>query len=564
MQLALAIWVLTATARTMDLPMPPPPQGMRLLTADEQARLLRLASGGPEAPEPAPDVEAQSAELEELRALEDAELDPKAQPNAELFQAMRRLSFGNPLRHRLQCAFDEDSLRDDAEWPPLPVVTDVASFDVSTVRERYDIPVEMQPLVAQYVHFFQGRGRKWFRNWMSRSTRYIPVMTPILEERGLPRDTVYLAMIESGFSTHAYSWAHAAGPWQFISTTGKEYDLQQNFWVDERRDPIKSTHAAARFLSHLYRDLGHWYLAWAGYNTGGNRVRRLVTKKGTTDFWEISEGKGLPKETQHYVPKLIAAALIGKNPEAFGFSHHEFDYQAPFAFDEVKLESAADLDIIARAAGTTAEEIRELNPELKRWCTPPATAKAPYTLRVPAGKGPAFSESFATLAPSERLTFRVHRVRKGDTLSGIAKRYGSAGEAIMRLNGLRTARSLRVNTELVVPVPSKKGAADPTFERQVSRARRSGFAAVRPEEELPAGTSGKVAHGPVRTDVIDGRTRVTYGVQSGDSLWAISRRFGCSVDELRRWNGLSRHARLKTGMRLHIWTLANAAAGGQR
>ncbi len=501
-------------------------------------------------PEVAETVDEQSAELEELRALEEVSLTPGA--NGDLYRAVRRLGMGNPLRHRMRDALELPELSED-ETGQLAPITDVAAFDASTVEHKYDIPVEMQPLVAQYIKFFQGPGRRWFRNWMNRSTRYLPVMQPILAERGLPRDTVYLAMIESGFSAHAYSWAHAAGPWQFISSTGKQYGLKQDFWVDERRDPIKSTLAAARYLTDLHREMGHWYLAWAGYNTGGGRVRRVIKKVGSRDFWQLSDGKGFAKETKHYVPKLIAAALVAKHPQAFGFSDSEFEYLPPMEFDEVSLTSATDLEVVARAAGVKLQDLVDLNPELKRWCTPPSTEKKPYLLRLPKGTQETFALNFAKVAPQERLTYQVHRVKRGDTLSGIASKYGSAPEAIMQLNRLRNARALKVNSELAIPVPARASKVA-GLERQVAQARRSGFVAHRPEEEVPAGAGNKaVASGPYRTEQVNGRTRVTYTVQSGDSLWAIGQKFNASVEELRRWNNLQARRGLAVGTELELW-----------
>jgi membrane-bound lytic murein transglycosylase D len=382
----------------------------------------------------------------------------------------------------------------------------------------------------------------------------MPVMQPILEEKGLPRDTIYLAMIESGFSAHAYSWAHAAGPWQFISSTGKQYGLRQDFWVDERRDPVKATHAAAAYLKQLHKELGHWYLAWAGYNTGGGRVRRMVDRHGTTDFWALSLERGFAKETQHYVPKLIAAALVAKHPTAFGFSEDEFQYEPPLTFDEVQLVDATDLDVIARAAGVSVKDVQDLNPELKRWCTPPASEKKPYVLRLPKGTSEQFAQNIKKLSPNERLTFRIHKVRRGDTLSQIAHAYGSAAEAILTFNRLKSARSLRVNAELAIPVPAGKGGAV-ALERKVVQARRSGVTVLRPEEEVPAGTPrAPVATGPIKTEVINGRTRVTYGVQEGDSLWAIAQRFNVTVEDLRGWNDLPRRKRgLRVGTVIQVW-----------
>jgi membrane-bound lytic murein transglycosylase D len=520
-----------------------------------------LADEGPPA---APDDEDGEDELEALEALEAAAVDPSPSVASDvaLFGPVGQLPPGSLLRDRLDLALDHAGWSSQELPFELGRVGDVSTFDVSLVRDRYDIPVEMHPLVAQYVRFFQGPGRRWFRRWMSRSHRYIPLMQPILESKGLPRDTVYLAMIESGFNTQAKSWARAVGPWQFIAGTAKMFKLKEDFWVDERRDPVKATHAAADYLSLLHSTLGHWYLAWAGYNTGGGRVRMLIERSGSRDFWELSELKrGFAKETKHYVPKLIACALVARHPEAFGFSLDEFEPEGPFEFDEVPLTDPVDLEVLAVSAGTTVEALRELNPELKRWCTPPASAAAPYVLRIPKGRRATFDEAFARAAPQERLHFKIHRVAKGDTLSKIALRYRSAQEAILRMDGLSSARALTLGLDLMVPVPSAAalaaGSSDVALERQVARARRSGLSAARPQDEIPAGTqagSGKaMASGTVTVETVGGKTRVTYGVARGDSLWTIARRFDVRVSELKAWNESLGGGRLRVGVGLVVW-----------
>ena len=558
MLLTVLTFALAAAEPVPAAKMPAPPAG------HEAAASLAAPAGAdeeqdtPDDPEVSKQVEQESEELEELRALEDVTVAPQPDPDADLLRAVRRMGLANPLRQRLLDALGDVELREDAAAAELPRITDLSSFDPSVIKDEYDIPIEMQPLVAEYIRFFQGPGRKWFRAWMNRSTRFIPLMQPILTAQGLPKDTVYLAMIESGFSPHAYSWARAAGPWQFIAGTARLYGLRNDFWVDERRDPVKSTRAAARYLQQLHSDLGHWYLAWAAYNAGGGKVRRMIDRKGSNDFWVLSDGKGFAQETKHYVPKLIACALVAKHPKAFGFGDEEFDFLKPLEWDEVPLTSPTDLQVIARSAGVPVEEIIDLNPELKRWCTPPASERAPYLLRLPKGTQEHFAENLAKIAPQERLTFQVHKVKKGDTLSAIAAAYHSAPEAIMQFNRMRNARSLRLNTELVIPVPDRRAPtphAEAALDRQVAQARRSGFVAHRPEEEIPAGTpAAPVATGPIATETIGGKTRITYGVQSGDSLWAISQRFNCSVEDLRRWNNLSPRARrLSVGTRLHVW-----------
>ncbi|MFT3710154.1 MAG: LysM peptidoglycan-binding domain-containing protein [Archangium sp.] len=561
-----------------EVPMPPPPPGMVLLAqvqvanAETDGGLTDAGvAGETQAALPTPrvvdeDDDDEDLDLEAMRALEEATLDPAAKSGASIRATLSQLGYGSLQRDRLEAALESAELSGEELPFTLDRVTDVESFDVSKVKDRYDIPIEMHPLVVQYIHFFQGGGRKWFRRWMGRSARYIPLMQPILEAKGLPRDTVYLSMIESGFNTQAKSWARAVGPWQFIAGTAKMFKLRDDFWIDERRDPIKSTKAAADYLSQLYANLGHWHLAWAGYNTGGGRVRRMVDTYNTTSFWELSEKKGFARETKHYVPKLIACALIAKHPEAFGFSLDEFSPEPPFDYEEVTLTDSVDLEVIAQASGASLEQIQEFNPEIKRWCTPPATEAEPYVLRLPKGRKEAFVETFSKFAPSERLHFKIHRVVAGDTLSKIALQYKSAQEAILRMNHLKSAKALRVNTDLVVPVPSaqalKAGKADVALERQVARARKSGLAAVRPEEEVPAGVQaaptgppGKVAlAGSIAVSTENGKKKVTYGIGKGDSLWSIARRFDVHVSELKEWNpALGSPKGLRVGLALTVW-----------
>jgi membrane-bound lytic murein transglycosylase D len=551
-------------SRAGDVPLPPPPPGMQLLEPSPVSAAPATADDDDGADVP--------SEVDELKALEEATLEPAAKSDAALREQVQRLGLGNALRERLEHALDEA----EASGEPLPFaldpVTDVASFDVSLVKDRYDIPVEMQPLVAQYIHFFQHQGRKWFVKWMNRSTRYIPMMTPILIEAGVPKDTVYLAMIESGFSTQARSWAAAVGPWQFIAGTADMFRLKRDFWLDERNDFVKSTKAAAAYLAQLYTAHGHWYLAWAGYNTGGGRVRWMTDRYGVRDFWVLSEKKpGFMKETRHYVPKLIACALIAKHPDAFGFKPEEFEYQKPLEYEEVTLDTQVDMEVLARIARTSLEELRELNPEIKRWCTPPASSKQPYVVRVPKGAALATTEAVAKLAPNERLNFKVHRVAKGDTLSRIAAMYASAAEAIMRVNGIKSVRSLRLGADLLIPVPSaaslKVGRPDGAIERQGARARRMGLGA-RPEDEGPGGAHplDSAAPGTLVTASVDGKTRVTYGIANGDSLWSIAQRFDVSVSDLRNWNEALPHSTqgLRAGQALTVWPGPKADLSGAK
>ena len=254
--------------------------------------------------------------------------------------------------------------------------------------------------------------RKVFGNWLKRSRYYIPLMKEILKEQGLPEDLVYLAMIESGFNPKAYSPAKACGPWQFIYETGGRYGLKVNYLIDERRDPEKSTVAATKYLKDLFNQFGCWYLAAAGYNSGEKRVERAVEKHGTNDFWEIVKYNTLPRETREYIPKLIAAAIIAKDPERYGFG--SIVYDEPIRFSLIKVPAGSPLVAIARSASIDLAALRQTNPEILRGITPPDMdnyeVKLPYNIDKNR-----FSDNLENLLSDSRRVkgFITYKVKKG-------------------------------------------------------------------------------------------------------------------------------------------------------
>ena len=278
-----------------------------------------------------------------------------------------------------------------------PPQDDGAQFDQAAdavLEERpYQIPMILNDSVENHMEYFKTRGRDVFQRWLERSARYIPVMREIFREKSLPEDLVYVAMIESGFNPYAVSWARAVGPWQFMPHTGKLYGLRIDWWVDERKDPIKSTYAAAEHLKDLHNLFGSWPLALASYNAGAGKVQRAVLRTRSEDFWDLKASRYIRRETKNYIPKFMAATIIAKNPEAYGFVVQPVE---PFVYDEVVITESTDLRLIARCAGTTFETIKELNPELKRWATPPDATR--YILRIPKGTRESFLASFASMA----------------------------------------------------------------------------------------------------------------------------------------------------------------------
>ena len=404
---------------------------------------------------------------------------------------------------------EEKELSEQKEEAPLEIREEV----------KFDIPIVVNDRVEYFIKYFQTAGREKFTKWLQRSGRYIPLMRKLLREHGLPEDLVYLAMIESGFNPHAYSRRRAAGPWQFIYHTGRKYGLVVNWWIDERRDPEKSTIAAARYLKDLYDQFQCWYLAAAGYNAGEGKISRAIRRYRTEDFWKLAKYRYLKRETRDYVPKLIAAALIAKNPEKYGFTNIE--YEEPIEYEKVRVPDATDLRIIARCCGVDYETIKALNPELKRWCTPPNYPD--YEVKIPKGTKERFLRNFARLKPSERITFRRHRVRRGETLARIARLYGTRVKPIMELNGIRNPRRVRAGTYLIIPLPASRSMA---------------------MKRAPSPRRTKPKRGPFK--------EIIYTVRKGDTLWEIAQQFNLNVREIKRWNNL-RGNLIHPGDRLRLW-----------
>lgn len=373
----------------------------------------------------------------------------------------------------------------------------------------YDVPIVMNDKVKKSIVYFQTVARGAFARFLSRSGRYLPLMLDILRQHGLPDDIVYLPLIESGFNCRAYSWAKAMGPWQFIASTGRLYGLNRNWWVDERRDFVKSTHAAARFLKYLYEKFGSWELALAAYNGGPGRVEGSIRKQGTNDFWKLD----LRKQTEDYVPYFMAATIIAKNPKHYGF---DITYDSPLAYDEVMVHKSLDLKAVAKATGSSVDDIKDLNPELLRNITPPKVRD--YKVRVPRGAGERLMAYLPKATSPVQDGLVNHRVKPGETLSSIANKYGVSQYAIMEANNFGKSTRLYAGRTIIIPVPVDEAptvASEPKAQRQIS-------------------TSG------------------TYTVRKGDNLWDISRSFKTTPEELRRLNYMERSSRLYVGQVLKM------------
>lgn len=452
--------------------------------------------------------------------------------------------------------------------PPVGFYADpVGATDVDPLHldkidlAEFDIPIDINEDVIRWMNYFTGSGRKYYARWLARSTVVRPMMYEKLRAAGMPEDLVYLSMIESGYSTAAYSSAAAAGLWQFIPTTGREYDMRVDSWVDERRDPERSTDAAIDFMSDLYRKYGDWRLVWAAYNGGPGRVEKGIARHGTRDFWELERKNAFADETDNYVPKIMAAAIIGKHPERYGFTGIEF--QPPLKRDTVVVEGGYGLDVLARCAGISEAELRELNPHLRQWATPP---EGKVSLHVPVGAGDSFLVAMAAVPPEERVTFREHRVAKGETLGTIAKKYGVSSSDLQRANHIKNANLIAVGQKLVIPKPTRGGGAavsvvaqaDVPESKSAERATTATDATPAAKEKSSSSRNSALVSSAGKGGGSAKTQTSWHTVAKGESLSTIASRYGVKQSDLMKWNGISNANHIQAGQKLKVYTPASA------
>lgn len=405
------------------------------------------------------------------------------------------------------------------------------TFGDSTRMDRVEIqadsittafPLEINQRVELAIKYFQTRGRKVFTVWLERSGKYEKLIRDILQEKELPDELFYLAMIESGFNPRAYSYARAAGIWQFIKGTGAAYGLRNSWWFDERKDPYLSTLAAAKHLKDLYARFGDWYLALAGYNCNPKKIENRMRQYKTDDFWEL---KRLPRQTRNYVPTFIAASVLASNPKKYGFY---VDKMEPVEFDTVLISECIDLEILSQCADTTFEFIKEINPAILRWCTPPDVRN--FVFNIPKGSKEQFREKYSQIPEENKRSWVRHVVRKGETLSDIAKKYGTSIDILKTYNKLNGNR-IRINQDILLPVPRNKKYYDLT----------TSVASVSEKKKARSSVDLK------------GYKKITYLVKAGDTLGQIAEQFHTQANKIREWNGMYYGQYIYPDQKLDIW-----------
>ncbi len=406
-----------------------------------------------------------------------------------------------------------------------------------------DLPVRWDPRVIEFLQFYRDdpRGHRIMADWLRAQGRYKSLIVDALRKYRLPEDLLYVAMIESSYDPLDTSYAGASGLWQFMPEAGRIYGLDQNYWVDERNDPEKANDAQMYYFRDLIDRFGNWHLALTAFNCGYGAVLKSLAKYGTNDFWALLDMEsGLPWESSIYVPKILAAAVIGHNPEAFGFGDVVPD--PPFEFDRVSVPKSTDLSVIARAAGVDFKAVHALNPELRRGRTPPAVKD--FSVRIPKGT----REKFASTFPQMRGDWDnvdAYVLRHGERFEDVARTFGVSPAKLRDLNGVTNVGEVRGGTIIVVPkidaalrAENRKKAEDELYHSDVVPGA--------PDEPLLVAVKDKDL-------IIPHRDRVFYRVVPGDSLDEVSAAFGVPGGDIAEWNGLDPEARLQPRMVLEVW-----------
>lgn len=423
-------------------------------------------------------------------------------------------------------AIQEELYSEDEQWMEEGYVI---PDNINTPKT--EVPLVQNRQVNRHLMYYSLKRPEVMERWLERSEKYFPMMEEIFEDEGVPTELIHLSMIESGLNPVARSWASAVGMWQFIRATGSMYGLEVNWWVDERQDPEKATRAAARHLKDLYNIWGDWHLAMAGYNISPRGLKRAIRAGGgKKDYW--SAYSYLPRETRGYIPGFIAATMIGMNPDQFGFQKKYGTDR--YSYEVVEVEPLMPLDALAEAAGITTEELKEYNPELLRWATPPG---AKYMLKLPSGRKDQFVSNYEDIPKENRSqNVAMHTVKRGETLGYIARKYGTSVRGLYETNE-NLSHMIHPGQKVVVPL------APGSSEK---------LAANRPTNQPRSSTSTRSSSSSSRSSAPANSVKVSYKVKTGDTIGHIAEWYDIRAWQIRSWNNTSNSIRVGETLSIYV------------
>jgi len=418
-----------------------------------------------------------------------------------------------------------------------PGLNDAVRSDL--LMASHDIPIPLNQRVLSYIALFQGRLHNFIEEGMKRGSKYLPMIQSVFRAEGLPLDLAYVPLVESAFKPNALSRTKAKGVWQFMAGTGLENGLRRDWYIDERSDPEKATLAAAKYLRTLSKLFGgDWHLALASYNGGPGRMQRALKSARVDNFWTLTDTSTiLPRETREYVPMILAAIVIARNPSQYGF---DFETEAPAAFEKVTVPGPVDLRRVAEWTDASIDEIQALNPELRRWTTPVKDTK--YELKVPAGTAEIVSARLTDAASADLASLKYYTVKHGDTLPLIARKLHVSKTDLADANYLPAAARVAAGQKLMVP-----------HELTVLMAARTDRPAPATEARSTVAQAGQLAEPAANSN----RVKASYAVKRGDTLASIARLYNTTVASIRNWNPRLPDNRLAAGQRLTVYRLAN-------